>query len=55
MSRSRRSERLGHCPRCGEELGTVDVLISYEADDGQHHWADCPGCRDVVHPVAADD
>lgn len=54
MSRRGLSERLGDCPRCGAELGPVDVLIGYESEGEQRHWTDCPGCREVVHPVDPD-
>lgn len=45
------SPTLGLCPDCGTEIATYNVLIEYETDDGQPAlWAECPECREVVHP-----
>ena len=55
MSRTSGGEDLGRCPRCGAAIGPVDVLITYGEPDDERHFADCPGCRDVVDPVAPDD
>lgn len=54
MSHTRGGDDLGQCPRCGTPIGPVDVLITYGESDDERHFADCPGCRDVVHPVARD-
>jgi len=52
MSRtSTDSSTLGQCPNCGTEIPTHSVLIEYESEDGQPAlWAECPECREVVHP-----
>lgn len=55
MSRSPETDspkrrELGGCPHCGTRLGMGDVLISYTGTDQQRHWADCPNCREIVHP-----
>lgn len=42
---------LGTCPNCETAISAVDVLIEYETDDGPKVYADCPGCRGVVHPA----
>lgn len=44
---------LGRCPQCGEPIEEHDVLISYERDSGTEHYAECPGCREVVHPLSS--
>jgi uncharacterized protein with PIN domain len=42
---------LGRCPDCETELSHASVLIEYETgDSGQRRFAECPCCRDVVHP-----
>lgn len=42
---------LGRCPDCQAKIASFDVLIEYEADDGQPAvWAECPTCSEVVHP-----
>jgi hypothetical protein len=42
---------LGSCPDCETPLHDYDVVIEYKRRDGQRAvWADCPDCRDVVHP-----
>ncbi|WP_440991933.1 DUF7837 family putative zinc-binding protein [Haloarchaeobius baliensis] len=43
-------QKVGDCPHCGTRLGRGDVLISYIEDERRRHWADCPDCREVVHP-----
>lgn len=48
---SRTPPTLGHCPDCAAEIASYDVLIEYKTDDGQPAvWAECPECREVVHP-----
>lgn len=48
---SRTPPTLGHCPDCTAEIASYDVLIEYETEDGQPAiWAECPECREVVHP-----
>lgn len=41
---------LGTCPACGETIPASRVLIEYETDGETAVFAECPGCRDVVHP-----
>lgn len=41
---------LGRCPRCGEDIPQVALLIEYERGDGPAAFAECSTCRDVVHP-----
>lgn len=47
---STQSDVLGTCPECGERLPAATLLIEYETDDGTAVFADCPACREVVHP-----
>lgn len=43
---------LGTCPQCHTEIASFDVLIEYEtADEQPAVWAECPDCREVVHPA----
>jgi hypothetical protein len=43
----------GTCPDCERPLYEYDVVIEYEVGDGgRAAWAECPGCREVVHPAA---
>lgn len=47
---SRRS--LGSCPDCGSAIPARRVLIEYETTDGRPAmYAECPDCRDIVHPA----
>jgi len=48
------NSRYGTCPACGETIRSHHVLITYETDGGTSHFADCPGCRTVVHPDGGD-
>jgi hypothetical protein len=41
---------LGRCPDCTATIASYDVLIKYEADGQPAVWAECPACRQVVHP-----
>jgi NAD-dependent SIR2 family protein deacetylase len=41
---------LGRCPRCESQIPDRRLLIEYETDDGPAMFAECPACRDVVHP-----
>jgi hypothetical protein len=42
---------LGSCPRCEERIPTEFLLIEYQtSSDWTQMFAECPGCRDVVHP-----
>lgn len=39
------------CPNCASVVNTTNVLIEYETENGRPEvWAECPTCRDVVHP-----
>jgi hypothetical protein len=42
---------LGHCPDCATEIPLDLVIIEYETDDGRESYAECPDCREVVHPA----
>lgn len=45
------ASQLGVCPHCQTTITSVDILIEYETSTGQSEvWAECPGCREVVHP-----
>lgn len=52
----RRNERdllpvLGHCPLCEQELGSETLLAAYAgADEWPRMLAECPYCREIVHP-----
>ncbi|MFC4438542.1 hypothetical protein ACFO3C_12760 [Halostagnicola sp. GCM10023398] len=50
MSRQSPS-RLGTCPACAATITAVDVLVEYDVNGQPAVWADCPDCREVVHPV----
>ncbi|WP_276300689.1 hypothetical protein [Halorussus lipolyticus] len=41
---------LGRCPNCGEAITRDCVLIEYESKGRPAAFAECPDCRDVVHP-----
>ena len=41
---------LGNCPNCGGEITRDYVLIEYESAGQPATFAECPHCRDVVHP-----
>jgi hypothetical protein len=41
---------LGCCPECGEEITADFLLIEYESGGRPARFAECPGCRNVVHP-----
>lgn len=48
------NSEIGRCPACGGAIPTYNILISYESDDGEQHYAECPECDEVVHPVPSD-
>lgn len=48
---SQTASALGRCPDCGASIPAGRLLIAYERADGTAVYADCPGCRDVVHPA----
>ena len=41
---------LGTCPACDEPIPAGRLLIEYRTDGGRAMYAECPACRDVVHP-----
>ncbi|USZ68817.1 hypothetical protein NGM10_03555 [Halorussus salilacus] len=43
---------LGCCPNCGRAITRDYLLIEYESDGCPAKFAECPDCRDVVHPSA---
>jgi NAD-dependent SIR2 family protein deacetylase len=45
------THELGTCPHCDAAIPTSRVLIEYETSDGPSAYAECPDCRDVVHPA----
>ncbi|MFB6299361.1 MAG: hypothetical protein ABEH65_03800 [Halobacteriales archaeon] len=48
---STRSPTLGTCPRCEASIPPGHTLIEYETTEGSAVYAECPDCRDVVHPA----
>ena len=44
------AEPLGHCPECGTEIARGFLLIEYESGGRPARFAECPDCRNVVHP-----
>jgi hypothetical protein len=45
------SSTLGDCPRCDTRISRAQLLIQYDTADGPAAYAECPDCRDVVHPA----
>ncbi|WP_435067466.1 hypothetical protein [Haloplanus sp. C73] len=45
------SPTLGDCPHCDARIGRTRLLIRYDTTDGPAAYAECPDCRDVVHPA----
>ncbi|WP_192498284.1 DUF7837 family putative zinc-binding protein [Halorussus halophilus] len=41
---------LGDCPNCGGTITRAYLLIEYESAGQPAKFAECPNCRDVVHP-----
>lgn len=42
---------LGRCPACDGAIPRRNKLIEYETSEGwTAMFAECPDCRDVVHP-----
>lgn len=50
IDRGARTDILGSCPDCGANITVGYELITYETPDGVRRYAECPDCRDVVHP-----
>jgi len=48
------NSEVGRCPECEGSIPTYSILISYENDEGEQHYAECPECEEVVHPVSND-
>lgn len=42
--------QFGLCPNCGSQIRPAQVIIEYETDTATRAYADCPGCREIVHP-----
>lgn len=47
---STHTSTLGACPSCKADIPRFNLLIEYETADGAAMYAECPECRDVVHP-----
>lgn len=45
------NEDIGTCPECGGAIPAYEVLISYDTAAGEQHYAECPTCESVVHPL----
>jgi len=43
-------QTVGQCPNCDERIPRDYLLIEYESDGRPARFAECPDCRDVVHP-----
>ncbi|WP_438267191.1 DUF7837 family putative zinc-binding protein [Halorussus gelatinilyticus] len=43
-------QTVGRCPNCGESITRDYLLIEYESEGRPARFAECPDCRDVVHP-----
>ncbi|MDY6819911.1 MAG: hypothetical protein SVG88_14720 [Halobacteriales archaeon] len=50
MSTQLTPSMLGRCPDCQTSIPEARLLIEYETADGTAVYAECPDCRDVVHP-----
>ncbi|WP_456071279.1 DUF7837 family putative zinc-binding protein [Haladaptatus caseinilyticus] len=44
------SARLGVCPNCDDSITNGYLLIEYETESGLERFAECPNCREIVHP-----
>jgi len=44
------AKTLGYCPECGNEIARDFLLIEYESGGRPARFAECPDCRNVVHP-----
>ncbi|WP_254838790.1 hypothetical protein [Natronomonas marina] len=44
------SKRLGRCPNCTTAIPEGRMLIRYRKGTETRLFAECPECRDVVHP-----
>jgi predicted RNA-binding Zn-ribbon protein involved in translation (DUF1610 family) len=44
------TQTVGLCPNCGESITQEYLLIEYESDGRPARFAECPACREVVHP-----
>ena len=42
---------LGSCPHCDSSIPDHRLLIEYDTASGRSRYADCPNCRQVVHPA----
>lgn len=41
---------LGTCPNCHTSITVAAILIEYETANERRVYAECPSCRDVIHP-----
>ncbi|WP_458187160.1 DUF7837 family putative zinc-binding protein [Haladaptatus sp. NG-WS-4] len=41
---------LGMCPDCESDIPRGYVLIEYGTENGKERFAECPDCREIVHP-----
>lgn len=41
---------LGRCPNCDEAITRDYLIIEYESKGRPAKFAECPDCRNVVHP-----
>jgi len=41
---------LGACPDCEEPIPAGRLLIEYRSEGRRAMYAECPACREVVHP-----
>lgn len=41
---------LGRCPDCSGRIPRGYLLIEYETEEGSQRFAECPDCREIVHP-----
>lgn len=48
-SNTKRNE-LGQCPHWGSQIRPAQVLIAYEMAASTRAYAECLGCREIVHP-----
>ncbi len=45
------SAPLGMCPNCGSDITRGYLLIEYDTEEGAERFAECPDCREIVHPA----
>ncbi|MFC4552767.1 MULTISPECIES: hypothetical protein [Halorussus] len=47
---SAETKTLGRCPNCARAIPRDYLLIEYVSEGTPAKFAECPDCRDVVHP-----